>query len=55
MLACMMIFCILLSIKFFSNFCSIAVMTKNTVVELEVVVYMFVQDGTYGKYKSKLV
>ena len=30
-------------------------MTKNTVVELEVVVYMFVQDGTYGKYKSKLV
>lgn len=26
-----------------------AVMTKNTVVELEVVVHMFVQDGTYGQ------
>ena len=26
----------------------------NTVVELEVVVRMFIQDGTSGKYKSKL-
>ena len=26
----------------------------NTVVELEVVVHMFIQDGTSGKYKSKL-